>query len=493
MAGTHAEQDAPSPGPEFEDLDWLPQPRPRTKRRRGRVLWVVIVVVAVVAAGTGLAWVRHARTSGAPAPPGIAAGLHWSRVVTIPPVAPTAILAGGPGFVAGSATSGTPLWTSPDGANWTQVPVTDQRLASFHPQVLTLSGGRIYAAGQQDGSSGGGSDPRVRFGVWSSPDGQNWSQSVTPPATGPTAGSAELVVTGLTGGPKGLVAVGYLADADRSQPLAWYSADGRAWDAAELAADTPTANPKGKAQPEPKAGPGRRLDGVIAIPGGFLAIEGPVKTTDALHTGPEFVAAAQAGPPGLLVSADGQQWRPTQVPSAPMPGGGTRTLVPGLLKLDAGRVLAIGVDPEAREVVDRSLGEPRRVVVDRARPVVWRLRLAKGWYRLSQPLAQTQAEVGLAQPAQASVRALANLNGKLVAVGDVTHGDATDPADPALWTSTDGGVTWSDAVSGAQFTGAGAGSLTTLAVGGGGSIVVAIGTNSLGTPELWRAVPVASG
>lgn len=486
MAGTHADQE---PGyapvdPEVDDLDWVPQPRPRPRRRRWRAFAAALVALLVAVAAVGFAVARHSPRDRprAVAPPGIAAGLRWSRVAGDLPIKPIAVLAAGPGFVAASATSGAPLWTSPDGANWTQVPVTDQRLGSFHPQALAVSGGHLYAAGQQN--DGTDANPRVRFGVWSSADGQTWSQSATPP-TILASGQAELVVTGLTGGlsGKGLVAVGYLAAAGRSQPLAWYSDDGHAWHAAELPTDTPQSRPPA----------GRRLDGVVALPGGFLAIEGAVKTTD-LPSGTDAAAAAQEGPPGMLVTSDGQRWRPAPSPSATMPvPGGQRTLLPGLLKLDAGRVLAIGVDPEAREVVDRSQGEPRRVVVDRARPVVWRLRLAHGWYRLSQPLPQTPAELGPAQPAQASVRAVANVGGKLIAVGDVTHGGPGDPSDAAVWTSTDSGVTWSDAVSGAPFTGAGSGSLTALAVGGGGSVVVAIGSDRGGTATLWRALPTESG
>jgi hypothetical protein len=488
MAGNHADQDpahATAVDLDVEqDLDWVPQPRPRPRRRHKRALWAAVAVaLVVVLAAAGLTVARHSqRQRPAAAPPGIAAGLQWSRVAGNLPVAPTAVIAAGPGFVAASQASGAPLWASPDGANWTQVPVTDQRLASFRPRALALSGDRIYAAGEQnDGSE---DDPRVRFGVWSSADGQTWSQSVTPPVTLASAWG-RVVVTGLTGAlrGKGLVAVGYLTDGNQSQPLAWYTADGRTWHPAQLPAD----------KPKPKPNVSHRLDGVIVIPGGFLAIEGALKTSDSPRGSAALAAAlAQEGPPGLLVSSDGQSWRPTPMPSAPL-AGSQRTLVPGLLKLDAGRVLAVGVDPEAREVVDRSQGEPRRVVVDRARPIVWRLRLPQGWYRLSQPLPQAQGELGPARPAQASVRAVAHAGGTLIAVGDVTHGAPGDPSDAAVWTSSDGGVTWSDAVSGARFTGAGSGSLTALAVAGDGSVVVAIGTDSGGTASLWRAVPAGSG
>jgi len=483
MAGTHADQHSGSATPfDPEDLDWVPQPRPRPKRRGRRVAWAAVVVVVVLAAGAGF-WVQRSyRHPQASPPPGIAAGLRWSRVAGTMPVLPTAVVAGGPGFIAGSAASGAPLWTSPDGANWSQVPVTDRRLGLFHPQVIASFGGRIYAAGRQD--EGSGSDPQARFGVWSSTDGQIWSPAETPattlqPPANLTSPQSGLVVSGLARDPTGLVAVGYLADVNRSLPLAWYSPDGRTWHAAELPPDDPKQKPNA----------GRRLNGVIAIPGGFLAVEGAMTSSDEVHTGAEFIASVQRGPAGMIFSSDGQRWRAARSPSAPFPGGGSRMMIPGLLKLDAGRVLAVGVDPEAREVVDRSQAEARRVVVDRARPILWRLRAGKGWYQLSQPLPQSTAEFGSAQPAQASVRALADIHGTLVAVGDVTHGDAGDPSDAAVWTSTDGGLTWSDAVSGARFTGIGSGSLTALSVSGNGSTVVAIGRNSAGTAELWRAVP----
>ena len=504
MAGTHADQDpgyATSLDPEAkgpEDFSWVPRPRPRPKRRGRRVLWALVVVV-VLAVGTGFVWTQrqhlhlHLRLrlgAHAAAAPGVAGGLSWSRVAgTDVALLPTGIVVGGPGFVAGSSAAGQPFWTSADGANWSPVPVTDQRLGSFQPQAMASWTGRIYAAGRQGQGQGGGSDPQARFGVWSSADGQTWSAGVTPAATlqpgaGLAAGSHRgLFVSAVTGGSKGLVAVGYLADANRSQPLAWYSADGRSWHAATLPPD------------RSKSRFGRRLDGVITIPGGFLAIEGAVPTTDLLHTGAQITDAQQEGPLGMYFSTDGQSWRVVANPPVPLPGPGQslRGVTVGLLKFDRAGVLAVGVDAEAREVFERSHGEARRVVVDRPRPVVWRLERGTGWVRVSQALPQTIGEVGPALPAQASVRAVADVGGRLLAVGDVTHGDAGDPSDSAVWTSTDGGRTWSDAVSGAQFTGAGSGSLSALVLGADGATVVAIGADADGTPELWRAVPVGTG
>jgi len=444
----------------------------------------------VLIAGTGFAVAQRSHRGRAAAPPGIAAGLRWSRVGGTSAILPTAIIAGGPGFIAGSwATplSGAPLWTSPDGANWSQVPVTDQQFGSFRPEAMVSFGGRIFAAGPQQ------TGQRARFGVWSSTDGQIWSPAVTPAALWTASDSVMLdghpglglVVSALTAGPRGLVAVGYHSDThpDRSQPLAWSSADGRTWQAAVLSTDEPKDRPEG----------GRRIDGVAAIAGGFLAIEGAVTTTDHLRPGSgDFVGAAEEGPLGMLFSSDGRRWRTTPAPPIPGQGRDPRTMTVGLLKVDTGRVLAVGVDAEAREVVDRSLGAARRVVVDRPRPIVWRLRLGKGWYRLSEPLPRARNEIGLAQPAQASIRAVAAVGGQLVAVGDVTHGDVGDPPDAAVWTSADSGLTWSEPISGAGFTGLGSGSLDALAVSDAGT-VVAIGVNTAGNPELWRAVPTGGG
>lgn len=179
----------------------------------------------------------------------------------------------------------------------------------------------------------------------------------------------------------------------------------------------------------------------------------------------------------MLFSPDGRRWRVVVAPHVPDQIKSDITV--GLLYVDGDRVLAVGVDPEADEAYARSHGRATgRVVIDHAHPIVWQRTPDGAWKLLTAASTQTNGELGPAAPTQAAVEAVARVGGWLLAVGHVRLGDI---ADEAVWMSTDGGVSWSNAASGGKFNGDDE-SLKGLAVHG--TTVVAFDDYGL-----WRAVP----
>lgn len=106
-------------------------------------------------------------------------GVNWSRVPDDEaafgrggnPVM-LGVTAGGPGLVAVGADwwppgeAITPIWTSPDGINWTRVP-HDTTVSAVSLTSVTAGGAALVAVGESDAD---------RNGVWTSVDGISWVQ-----------------------------------------------------------------------------------------------------------------------------------------------------------------------------------------------------------------------------------------------------------------------------------------------------------------------------
>jgi hypothetical protein len=431
-------------------------------------------------------------------PATVAAGLRWPA-----PALPrgwdaaNAVVAGGPGFVATGA-HGNPISVSADGAHWHRV--TSPVLGSLGVQALAAFRGKVYAAGQQ---CTGGEQDAVNGGcnrlvIVSSEDGSSWSAPVLLPVK-PLPQPASSIpygdwprVTAITAGPDGLVAVGYQPDGGDfpkrlPRPLAWYSADGKRWKPAMIPAGGPAPHEFGDLTlPAPAGGAAAgRLDGVVAVPGGgYLALEGALTATGTTDGVPmtSGTLATWAGYHGMLYSSDGRRWRAAAAPHVPGRGQVAGGITVGLLYADGNRVLAVGVDAEAAFVYQRRHGEATgRVVDDHPHPIVWQRTPAGGWTLLTAPATMIPGELGTAPPGEAGVEAVIRVGGRLVAFGHVRPGSRTDCA---VWSSGDGGASWSEAVHGGLFAGACGDGPAFLAVRGG--TVVAAG----GAQGLWRAVPV---
>jgi molecular chaperone DnaK len=136
-----------------------------------------------------------------------------------------AVAAAGPGLVAVGYESGpdddAAVWTSPDGLTWTRVPHDEEIFGGPGGEQMfgvTAGGPGLVAVGW------GGSGDDEGAVVWVSADGYTWERIFDNAVLG-GGGRAMYAVT--AGGP-GLVAVGYDASGDWEAAV-WTSADGRTW------------------------------------------------------------------------------------------------------------------------------------------------------------------------------------------------------------------------------------------------------------------------
>jgi len=155
----------------------------------------------------GTAWQRHAV-------PVLGEGGIAERMMTI--------VAGPRGYVAGGsvgpelADRHARFWTSADGSAWEPVPDDPVSFANAEVRAITAFEDGFVAVGVV-----GSMQDRTGSVVWTSPDGVNWTRIDDPAFDG---GIAVAVVAAPFGG---LVAVG--SDLDRREGLAWTSPDGRSW------------------------------------------------------------------------------------------------------------------------------------------------------------------------------------------------------------------------------------------------------------------------
>lgn len=426
--------------------------RSRSRLRRN-ALFAAVVGVAVIVTATVVVATRSSR----PSTPLTAGRLTWRRVASFASV--NALISTERGFLAGGYDG--QIWTSKDGTTWGRV--GSPEMAGMDIFTLTSYRGRIYAAGQNYGSG---------FAVWSSPDDRSWSPSLLPvDAAVRRASKSSHVgrgprVSALAAASHRLVAVGYIPNAQRPliripgltvglspRPLAWYSDDGRTWHSAHLPSERPASV--------------GRLDSVIAIPGGFLALEG-AHISSANNT-----TTADFDHHGVLFSPDGRRWRVASFPEIPQ---GSDIPV-GLLLVDGDRILAVGT---ATEESDTDLPKAKAAdVIGSAHPVVWQRALDGQWRRLtassSAPGEHGPSTSPTLHSVEAGVEAVARIQNRLLAIGYVQHGDWVDSA---MWTSADGGARWSDAIPDGRST-SGARTATALAVHDG--LAVALGDDS----RLW--------
>ncbi len=124
------------------------------------------------------------------------------------------VTAGGPGLVAVgiTQTDNAPVWTSPDGVDWTSV-AYDEVAHGEKPglESVATGGPGLVAVGQPFGGTAV---------VWTSADGSDWSKALVDDDAVADAG-----MTGVTSGGPGLVAVGYAMD----HAAVWTSPDGVSW------------------------------------------------------------------------------------------------------------------------------------------------------------------------------------------------------------------------------------------------------------------------
>jgi hypothetical protein len=165
-------------------------------------------------------------------------GITWNLAPAVFDGVPVSVTAGGPGLVAvgvsetvvsGGSVSGAAVWTSVDGLTWTQVPgdlrtVTETGgVPVFRGAVMesvTVGGPGLVAVGSQ-GVDGGDAV------VWTSPDGITWSR--VPHDEAIFGGSGRQLMSSVTAGGPGLVAVGEDEGGEGADAAVWTSPDGFTW------------------------------------------------------------------------------------------------------------------------------------------------------------------------------------------------------------------------------------------------------------------------
>lgn len=171
-------------------------------------------------------------------------GLSWSRVGANDPVFGVresggvqinSVTAGGPGFVAVGSDGGPEevytglvsavVWTSIDGVNWSRAPDGGSafgRTGTEEMRSVTTGGPGLVAVGVEDTGS------ELRSVVWTSVDGLSWARV---PDEGSVFGGGSLqLMSDVTSGGPGLVAVGTDISGSRRVAAVWTSEDGITWD-----------------------------------------------------------------------------------------------------------------------------------------------------------------------------------------------------------------------------------------------------------------------
>lgn len=380
----------------------------------------------------------------------------WS-VVSLPGDGGSSIdhVAAGPlGFVAtGKAGPAPALWWSPDGGDWKRVDGPfgpDQSVAGVAVgKAGMVAVGTIETSGDVDGMA------------WFSADGTTWR--TVPLGSAGFGGPAAQHVLGVTAAADGgFVAVGDDANADRRVAVVWTSADGITWQ---------------RQPPSPDMGEVPGLLSTEGVGAGAVAGSGP------------FVAAGGGYPAQIWTSPDGRRWARDESPvpdrssagTGPVATDGRSQLVSvgarGLyFRASGGSWAAVGTDAAIFPVPDRSFAINALV---RSGGRVLAFGSARGPDGYSGAALWTSYD-GLQwerQPdkgdvfAGGSVAGVTSLGSLVVAAGTVTTAEG---AVAAIWTSGDGGYTWTRA--GAGTPGFGIERTTQIfGIGPGGPGVVAVG------------------
>ena len=183
--------------------------------KTGRLVRLTAIIVVIGAACNGVP-----DPSGEPA--------TWARVEPASGEGVTYdVTAGGPGFVAvgigGSSDLDAAVWTSPDGLSWTPVPDEDAVFGGEGDQWMfsvTAGGPGLVAVGAERTTDFDGA-------VWTSPDGLSWTR-VPHDETVFGGDYGQEIVDETSGGP-GLVAVGSDGPSSAARPAVWTSPDGLTW------------------------------------------------------------------------------------------------------------------------------------------------------------------------------------------------------------------------------------------------------------------------
>jgi hypothetical protein len=209
----------------------------------------------------------------------------------------SAVVRGGPGFVAVGVASGGgaqtgqegAVWTSIDGIAWHRASVPD---SGDWMHDVVVGGPGLVAVGTGTGAE-------AKAAAWTSVDGTLWTRVQDGPPFANGAISAAL------NGPTGLLAVGYSLDPKTGalHPMSWTSPDGLAWTAAVAGIESPRSGP-------PHAYEGSLITDVARVAGGWLAVGGDIhiRTDAALQN----IA--------MWASSDGATW--TRIPDQPAFQGG---------------------------------------------------------------------------------------------------------------------------------------------------------------------------
>ena len=154
-------------------------------------------------------------------------GINWSQAESDAPVFAGAIVTdvtvGGPGLVAvGEDELGAVVWTSTDGTLWSRVPDDEEELIGAWMTSVVEGGPGLVAVGFEDN----GADVEQSPAVWTSNDGTTWTRV---PA-GTELGEGRMA--DVTAGDEGLVAVGHTSwhQGGTDAAIVWASADGLTWD-----------------------------------------------------------------------------------------------------------------------------------------------------------------------------------------------------------------------------------------------------------------------
>lgn len=187
-------------------------------------------------------------------------------------------------------------WTSADGVEWDELTLSSG-LGTGTVADIAAGPDQALAVGDQ-----GWDSPSI----WRSTDGLQWTAEILSGDTfadahlfGVTAFAGGWVVTGMTGG-KELVCCDATWMVDETQPAAWWSADGLAWQRAEVTGGASEW--------------GARLGDVFAGPGGLVAVDEGTPV-DIVEPEGSSVQKPQVspGPPRVWTSTDGTAWTPVTV------------------------------------------------------------------------------------------------------------------------------------------------------------------------------------
>ena len=282
----------------------------------------------------GLAWTRTAEPS----------GNGWVSGLT----------AGGPGFVAvGTRSNRAAVWTSTDGLTWSAVPDTRDFAAADGGGLAQMSavvrgGPGFVAVGV---ASGGGGQTGQEGAVWTSIDGIAWRRTAVPdpgdwmhdviaggpglvavgtaqPGTGEEEKAAAWTsvdgtlwtrvqdgppfangaIGAVLNGPKGLLAVGHSLDSKTGalHPMSWTSPDGLSWTAAVAGIEPLRTDP-------PHAFEGSAIADLARVSDGWLAVGGDI----------HFRTDGARQDIAMWSSSDGATW--TRIPDQPEFQGGLGT------------------------------------------------------------------------------------------------------------------------------------------------------------------------